>query len=714
MNPIASRGGVTRRTANSDPRLQFQGGFDAELNEQLRESLPPELRRDYFDRKHMPAGWLPAIFENQPKYRDKEKGIAINLRGLPESIVTEFVWCLQRKADLGLKIFAEATTRAAQAVVAVTQDRPDLVSLLDLEKDEWVELIRKGRMKAGRPLGPSAAKSISDVLGAFFSMLIYPYHRGEWWQLNVWNPMLDPRIPMREHEPLRTENIYFSHLTTPWLREGAKYWLSRQLEREVYTWSTLRSRQHVLVHFQRYLDAIGCQDPQLAPSEELGSWIQEFRGWMGRQVVSWGSRKGNPLGATQRRAAMTALEQLYRFMFQEQSAAARALGRNCWGKLTPQHAILFRFGDKPTAPKAPPPEMVLSDTMVSRIVEGCEVLELPPDKGGFGDPQLSRILKLLIKTGRRVNEITMLDFEPLIAIPFSDPTGHVARLRYQQTKISTGDATILVDQEIVDIIREQQMYATDRMRSLGSPDIRPKYLFLGRKGNRHGDRPYSDVTARARLLELGDQLDLRDEAGRKVILSKTHMFRHTKATNLLKLGVPIHVGMRYMGHQSPTMFMHYAQTLAETQEAEFLRYRKLTADGREYQRDPREMFEALALSERTDRVLPHGYCTLPPRQSCDKGNACLTCTKFVTDETFEPALRQQLNATEQLISDRQQSHQTRFGEPMSEENIWLKGRTSEVTALNRILHSIDTVRTADGTFVPLRGAGAPQYSQEGQ
>ncbi|KHL02492.1 hypothetical protein LK10_12270 [Sinomonas humi] len=190
------------------------------------------------------------------------------------------------------------------------------------------------------------------------------------------------------------------------------------------------------------------------------------------------------------------------------------------------------------------------------------------------------------------------------------------------------------------------------------------------------------------------------------------MFRHTKATDLLNSGVPIHVGMRYMGHKSANMFMHYAQTLSKTHEAEFLRYRKITTDGREYQQDPHEMYEAIALSKRTDRVLPHGYCTLPPRQTCDKGNACLTCTKFVTDESFEPVLRQQMEATDGLIAERQEAHEARFGEPMSQENIWLKGRFQEKNALSKILHTISAVRTSDGTFTPLRGAGSPQGRQE--
>ncbi|KHL04111.1 tyrosine-type recombinase/integrase, partial [Sinomonas humi] len=336
-------------------------------------------------------------------------------------------------------------------------------------------------------------------------------------------------------------------------------------------------------------DEIGCDDPRLADEEELGDWSEGFRIWLRDRVVSWGPQKGKALGAAQRRAAMTALEQLYRFMYDEHSAARRALGEHAWPKLTPHHAVLFRFGDKPTGRRAPSPEMVLSDSTVSRIVEGCKILELATGEGGFGDEQLSRILKLLIKTGRRLNEICMLDYNPLIAVPFPDPQGHVARLRYQQTKIETDDATILVDQEVVDLIREQQSFALGFMASDNRRGTEPKYLFLGEQMNRNGDRPYPDQTARAHLVELSKRLGLKDEAGNEVVLSRTHMFRHTKATDLLNSGVPIHVGMRYMGHKSANMFMHYAQTLSKTHEAEFLRYRKITTDGREYQQDPHEM-----------------------------------------------------------------------------------------------------------------------------
>lgn len=702
----------SRRTEKSDPRLGEQRLFSAEINQRLAAELPVEARGAYFTRATMPANWLDAILENQPNYRASEKSVALDFRNLPAAMVTEFAWSVERQIQLGMRIQAQFTSRLArQIALVVAQPRQDtgLVSLLDMSREEWTAAIRKVRTRRGDPLAVNQLAAIGKVLGRTLDVLVHAYHRGEWWELNVWNPLLDPRIPTRTHEPQARNLIYFSHLTTPWLREGCKWWLSRQLERDVYTWSTALARQRNLVWFQRYMDLRGCDGPHILDDQrQLGRWVQGFRQWLGQQLATTGPNRDQRMGAVHRRAAMTSLEQLYRFLFEERDLAATALGERRWLRLGPQHAVLFRFGDKPTGPKAPPPEAVLSDAVVSGIAERSGLLAAPVSEGGFGDEQLVRILGLLIKTGRRISEITMLDFDPLLAIPFPDPNGHVARLRYQQTKIATDDNTILVDQEVVDLIGEQQAYAEAFMAHQGKPDSKPKYLFLASRSNRNGDHSYPVGTARGKLGDFSARIDLRDEQGHQVRISKTHTFRHTRATNLLNAGVPIHVAMRYMGHKTPAMFLHYARTLSSVAESEFLRYKKVTADGRQYERDPAEMFEALALDQRTDRVLPNGYCTLPPRQACDKGNACLVCNKFVTDESFEDALVRQRDDTLSLVARRQGAHAERFGEAMTTDNIWLKGRQDELDALDSILVTIAAVRRPDGTRVRLRGAGAPQ------
>jgi Phage integrase family len=286
-----------------------------------------------------------------------------------------------------------------------------------------------------------------------------------------------------------------------------------------------------------------------------------------------------------------------------------------------------------------------------------------------------------------------------------DDQALVAKLRYQQTKIDGAPDTILVGAEVVAIIREQQQWAAGFFAEHGAPGKTPKYLFLAAQMNRNGDRPYSGNTLRNLLTDLAVRLDVRDSTGALVDFNRTHRFRHTVATSLLNSGVPLHVLQRYLGHLTPTMSMTYAQTLQSTAEAEFLRYRKITADGREIEVDPHDLYDMLELDRRTDRILPNGYCLLPPRQVCGKGNACLTCDKFATDATFLPELQTQLARTEQLITERHATFEARTGHRMGEDNIWLAGRHQERDALGRIILTLGHTRLADGTVQAIRGAG---------
>ena len=153
--------------------------------------------------------------------------------------------------------------------------------------------------------------------------------------------------------------------------------------------------------------------------------------------------------------------------------------------------------------------------------------------------------------------------------------------------------------------------------------------------------------------QLGELADIRDSQGRRAPLTNVHRFRHTRATSLINANVPVHVVQRYLGHLSPRMTMHYSKTLRETHEREFLRHKKITADGQDLDLDPCDLFALIELDKRTDRVLPNGLCMLPPRQACNRGNACLTCDKFTTDASYLPEHEQQLAKLNDLIEQRQ-------------------------------------------------------------
>ena len=89
---------------------------------------------------------------------------------------------------------------------------------------------------------------------------------------------------------------------------------------------------------------------------------------------------------------------------------------------------------------------------------------------------------LLIRTGRRINEVLLMDFDPLLPLVGQPAAGSsdelmVARMHYRQTKVqSLQSATIPVDAEIVAIIRAQQQWVRNRS---DESTVTPRgYLFI--------------------------------------------------------------------------------------------------------------------------------------------------------------------------------------------------------------------------------------------
>lgn len=708
----ASRPQVPRRTDRRDPRLPLAEMFDPTIAQGLWDSLPLECRVDHIDKKNIPATYRGAI--KLQSAGGPWTTCYINFRDLPEPMTWEIAWLIHREIQLGRFIKPNMFNCATRALRIATKHGTTrgrgAASLLHLTPEEWVREVQAARMR-GIEVGPSVDTHALHRLRQMQDVLVYPYHRGQWWELNVWNPQLDPRIPQREHEPNGRNVVNFSHLTSQWLREGAKLWLSASLSGGTLTWSSIRARVDNLKWLQRHIDERGDQGPCLTTDpHQLRPFVRSFCEMLLTHRISDGQRNaGQLLGKNPRRQIMVGIEQFYQWMYDHRDEATAAHAE--WAMLRAEHCVLFRPEDKPRLTnKKNNDDMALDDDVVQRIAEGCDLLARPRSEGGCGDIQAFHALMLLIRTGRRVNEVLMMDFDPLVALhrqpdnPTADQAesrDFVARMRYQQTKIESNlPNSIPVDAEVVAIIKAQQQVARDFMAAMGSPEIQPRYLFMRTRINRRGTAPYSMATMHLRLAQLAEKLAITDSAGRPVAISKTHRFRHTAATNLINAGVPLHVVMRYFGHVSPEMTLHYAVTRSQTMEEEFLKYKKVTRDGRTAEIDGTDLYDLIQLDKRADRILPNGWCTLPPKQLCDKGNACLTCAKFVTDVTHGPELRRQLEDTERLVASRQEAFCAKYGAPMGEDNVWLQGRQDEIGSLNRILLSI-----TDVTDRAVRGPG---------
>ncbi len=83
------------------------------------------------------------------------------------------------------------------------------------------------------------------------------------------------------------------------------------------------------------------------------------------------------------------------------------------------------------------------------------------------------------------------------------------------------------------------------------------------------------------------------------------------------------------------MILYYIAQREEHAEQAFLATVKLKADGTRVAFS-REDHDAMHLLGRADRILPNGWCLLPPLQACGKGNACLTGLRHRPDPPAGP------------------------------------------------------------------------------
>jgi len=691
--------------------------YDAQILTRLWASVPPEMRLPRLSADAVPGRYRGGFAEGG---RQRE---VVDVGALPGPMRQEVTWCMFRIIELGGRVQMPGTVMLARRLTEITADHAAGApcSLMDLPARAWLQQIplavhrRRGKLPA-----PSSVTQMRQVLLRFLWLLDLAYDTRPWWQRESWHPMEDPRIPLREHEPLGRQAIHFHRITAPWLRRGAQWHGKVALETGLLRWSTLNQRVFALTVLDGFLARRGVTEPRLAADPaRVRQLLQDFLGHVRASRATRGPTKGRRVSAAHAKTVLVHAEQFYLFMHDHKDAAAAAVGEPGWAGLGAGHAGFYRTRELPRPARRDPALDIIEDTAMTKIMAGIGQLGEPAAEGGLGDPQAMRIMMLQARLGRRISEILMLDADPVLPLAASPqaaagPGAMTARLRYQQTKIDGAPDTILIDAEVVAVIRAQQQWAATWLAERAVPGARPRYLFLGLLFNRNADRPYVSATLHRVLTELARRLDIRDSAGRLVDFRRTHRFRHTKATSLLNAGVPIHVVQRYLGHLSAAMTMHYAQTLAETHEAEFLRYRKLTADGRELGIGARDLYDMLQLDQRTDRILPNGWCLLPPRQSCDRGNACLTCDKFATDATFLPELRAQEDRTLALIETRQAAFAARTGAPMTPGNVWLEGRQREAAALDAIITALDARpdTAAPGQPGAVRGAGVPARTDD--
>jgi integrase len=646
---------------------------------------------------------------------------------LPVPMRREISWwvaCCQASGER--QIHASEWNRWAATAADVVRRRPEVCSFADLSLSEWMTAWGRVFHAGHGRMASAASRARAEIaLGGLLRRLAIRYSGAAWWQHDIWSLQLDPRIPRRPHESRGNTGVRWEALEPGWLREGFKFYLRLQLESGQLTWSSVMNQRVIAFRFAAFLASRNISHPALAadPGPGLRAVALDFRGFLHGWARTRAGRagRGGPLEARTITRSLQVIGRFYRVMSDYRAEAAAALGDDRWLALSDAHARLYRDGDwaRGRAVRQADERNYINDTDLTRMLSHIELLGLPrgqaktitrdgqqAELNGFGHPAVMRAWLIQALTGRRASEVLMMDFDPLSEVPGLDPAsvpdgGMAARLRYQQTKINGAPDTILVGTDVVQIVREQQDWVRQQW-NLG-PGVTPRYLFPKTTGNRHASRTWETKDYNRVLRQFSLTLGLREADGQLLLYSRSHRLRHTKATTLLNAGAPVHVVQRYLGHLSPEMTMRYAATLASTAEREFLATVKIGRDGREISMDRRDMLDQMQLDRRTDRILPNGYCLLPPVRSCDKGNACHGCDHFATDKTYLPEIRRQLAETEQLIEQRKAQHLARYGEPMSERNVWLEQRMAEVRSMRLEIAALQAQPAGDTSAV--RGAG---------
>jgi len=544
-----------------------RGRADPQALEALWTAVPGPMRLLRFAPGTVPPQYAGAFCH------DGTWRAGVDLSHLPEPMRREVAWCVFRIIDLGGTIPTPGLSMLVRRLGEVIAGQPGRapVSLLGMAGRDWCQQIQHAaHRRTGRLPAPATMSNIRGLLTRMMRLLVTASDTGPWWRLDQWNPVEDTRIPLRDHEPMGRYAVRFDRIGMPWLRRGLQWHCKTGLETGTLRWSTVHRRIVAVAELDAFLRRRPPAGPWLAASPgQIRALMLDFLGHLRVREPARGRRAGQRLSPASVQRLASDVEQFYLFMTDNKEAAAAALAEPGWLRLGPRHARFCRRGELPGKPRPELGREVIDDDAMTQIMAGIALLGAPVSEGGLGDEQAMRITMLVALLGRRVSEICLLDRDPLLPLlpaPASstaatDGQAAVARLRYQQTKIDGAPGTVLVDAAVVAIIREQQEWAGRFFAGRGAPGETPKYLFLAGQMNRNGDRPYPGGTLHARLSELARRLDVRDSAGALVDFNRTHRFRHTVATNLLNSGVPIHVLQRYMGHLTPAMTMHYAQTL---------------------------------------------------------------------------------------------------------------------------------------------------------
>ena len=523
--------------------------------------------------------------------------------GMPEPLRTELQYVLQRRRDENRSKLRPAALHRLASVAREMSTH----SLRDLSEHAVVggangetrALLRWSRERLQRLRTEDAPNRGFDA--------------------DIWNLQA---LGSEPHASRSSVHVRFDGIVQPWLREVVKRWLRGRVITG-FAGGTIQNQARHIAAFSNWLHA---EYPL----------VQGFSGLDRVLLEAWLTdiHLDKQAGPHQRNARIGTL----RSFFED-------CRRHHWTPDLPTDAVLHRT-DLAREPDLLP--RAISEHVIGQL-ESEEALDL------IGDHTCETIIRVLIETGLRISHILRLPTDALQ----QDPSGHWC-LRVMDTKVRREHALPLTE-KLAGHLHRQRDAVNERW-----PYGRQLMLFPRPTGNPDGQRPYAYGTFRDRLDEWIIRCDVRDEQGRLRRVT-AHQFRHTLGTRMINNGVPQHVVQEWLNHRSPQMTAHYARLRHDTMRREWEAYReRVNIEGNVVILDPSApgtqaewMKHNLHTAAET---LPNGFCGRPLQRECEVPNACLTCSDFLTDETFLPVHEEQRSATAAMVDSAEQRGARRMAE----------------------------------------------------
>ncbi|WP_258073260.1 tyrosine-type recombinase/integrase [Brevibacillus laterosporus] len=185
-----------------------------------------------------------------------------------------------------------------------------------------------------------------------------------------------------------------------------------------------------------------------------------------------------------------------------------------------------------------------------------------------------------------------------------------------------------------------------------------KYLFVRIRGTRKG-KPILALNIQSALNRWATKYNITDFNG-EIYHFGNHAFRHTKAVELINLGMSITHVMKWLGHSSPEMTLTYAKIADDTLRREWekahekkgplLRFN--IGNGQVNQMDIDEdliHWEYIRSNIEAVRI-PLGYCLASKKEGCPYVvTPCLTCPNFCTTPENLPDFDREIQKVKEHI-----------------------------------------------------------------